>query len=282
MRCLLLLMILVSGLMGCGDDMPPTPDTSCGDLQDGQGRCTATGTEFCRRRMLTKRPCREGTVCDPNASLVGCECDLLDDGFCPSRCAADPDCESCEPSCAGKTCGDDGCGGVCGECTGDQVCIRSSCQLPPAEMLCEDTCGPEEELGGWADDGACDDGGDGDEMYCDYGTDCTDCGARPLLGDAGVPDMSVDDASMISCAANFNADCPSDQRCNCVGDQGDCFCGPGERGPSVVGAACDEATDCQSGLCFNEKCSQSCDDDNACPSRLSRCNPILGYCEEPR
>ena len=45
--------------------------------------------------------------------------------------------------------------------------------------LCTDTCGPEGKPGGWAGDGACDDGGEGSEFdVCDFGTDCTDCGPR--------------------------------------------------------------------------------------------------------
>ena len=39
-------------------------------------------------------------------------------------------------------------------------------------MLCIDTCA-------YANDGACQDGGDGSvEAFCDYGTDCADCGPR--------------------------------------------------------------------------------------------------------
>jgi hypothetical protein len=34
----------------------------------------------------------------------------------------------CTPSCAGKFCGDDGCGGVCGSCGPGQECVASNCQ----------------------------------------------------------------------------------------------------------------------------------------------------------
>ena len=34
---------------------------------------------------------------------------------------------SCTPNCSGKTCGDDGCGGSCGSCTGGQQCLANSC-----------------------------------------------------------------------------------------------------------------------------------------------------------
>ena len=45
----------------------------------------------------------------------------------------------CEPSCAGKSCGDDGCGGSCGECA-----INESCD---ASGQCNDQCPPVCELG---------------------------------------------------------------------------------------------------------------------------------------
>ncbi|MGZ6142459.1 MAG: hypothetical protein ACXWLM_03920, partial [Myxococcales bacterium] len=48
------------------------------------------------------------------------------DGACvePARCTA---------SCAGKLCGDDGCGGSCGACPSGVACLQGSCQaLPPS------------------------------------------------------------------------------------------------------------------------------------------------------
>jgi hypothetical protein len=39
---------------------------------------------------------------------------------------------SCTPDCSGKNCGDDGCGGSCGTCSGDQTCQSGVCTDPPA------------------------------------------------------------------------------------------------------------------------------------------------------
>lgn len=44
--------------------------------------------------------------------------------------------------------------------------------------LCSEDCQ-------WSDDGECDDGGDGGPAYCDYGTDCADCGPRAVAGGTG-------------------------------------------------------------------------------------------------
>ncbi len=70
-----------------------------------------------------------------------CTCPCEDDFGCPDgfscEMAADriPDMEfacfpSCAPGCLGKECGDDGCGGSCGECEGETVCQGGQC-LPP-------------------------------------------------------------------------------------------------------------------------------------------------------
>jgi hypothetical protein len=40
-------------------------------------------------------------------------------------------CTGCTPDCSGKNCGDDGCGGSCGTCTGGQVCNSGTCEDPP-------------------------------------------------------------------------------------------------------------------------------------------------------
>ena len=49
--------------------------------------------------------------------------------------------ECCTPSCTGRTCGDDGCGGSCGACSGGEVCSLGTCNVAtcsPSETL---TCG---------------------------------------------------------------------------------------------------------------------------------------------
>jgi prepilin-type N-terminal cleavage/methylation domain-containing protein len=41
----------------------------------------------------------------------------------------------CVPSCGGNTCGDNGCGGSCGSCTGSQLCSSGSCIIDPKIVL---------------------------------------------------------------------------------------------------------------------------------------------------
>lgn len=56
---------------------------------------------------------------------------------------------SCTPDCTGKTCGDDGCGGSCGSCEWDNICVDGQCCAPDVgkacgcgEIQCGGACGP--------------------------------------------------------------------------------------------------------------------------------------------
>ena len=51
---------------------------------------------------------------------------------------------TCTPSCAGKLCGDDGCGGTCGiACGGGKSCLGGSCLCPSGQEDCQGTCIPD-------------------------------------------------------------------------------------------------------------------------------------------
>ena len=56
---------------------------------------------------------------------------------------------TCTPSCGGRTCGDDGCGGTCGSCASGQWCDAGACAGDPQGSL--DAAGPG-LIGGWARD----------------------------------------------------------------------------------------------------------------------------------
>ena len=48
----------------------------------------------------------------------------------------------CQPACQDRTCGDDGCGGVCGTCAPDLLCEAGNCKKPPCKPVCQDrACG---------------------------------------------------------------------------------------------------------------------------------------------
>ena len=93
---------------------------------------------------LDGNPCTEDS-CDPNVGCVfppepdGTECFVAPGWECQNgQCVA-----TCQPDCAGKECGDNGCGGQCGNCPDGEYCAGTTC-LPICEPSCEDkTCGPD-------------------------------------------------------------------------------------------------------------------------------------------
>lgn len=82
-------------------------------------------------------------------------------GACGNACAAGETCQggvctgSCTPSCDGRQCGDDGCGGSCGQCGGDGRCRGGRCLEPEDECTLDDQpcyegvpcCNPESVCG---------------------------------------------------------------------------------------------------------------------------------------
>src|SRR4051812_32369018 len=49
---------------------------------------------------------------------------------------------TCTPNCAGLVCGNDGCGGSCGTCTGDLRCVNGACCAPASSAVtCAGRCG---------------------------------------------------------------------------------------------------------------------------------------------
>lgn len=78
----------------------------------------------------------------------------------------------CEPSCLDRDCGNDGCGGSCGECGAGTVCEGATCVEPPCEPDCAGVaCGPDPVCGE-----AC---GECDEGFACKGAACVE--AKPGL-----------------------------------------------------------------------------------------------------
>src|SRR5215212_2342161 len=49
----------------------------------------------------------------------------------------------CIPACAGKVCGDDGCGGICGiACSSPRICEGGLCVCPSDQHECQGSCIP--------------------------------------------------------------------------------------------------------------------------------------------
>ncbi len=149
------------------DEVPCIP-TGCADLgvecgawDDGCGETLDCGTcaayHACEDGSCVPQPgCGDG-ICQPE---LGETC-----AGCPQDCGCEPGevCVGgqcvCQPDCAGKACGDNGCGGACGTCPPGAACVGFGCVCQPSCLGSEcgdDGCG-----------GSC--GGCGPEEACENG-----------------------------------------------------------------------------------------------------------------
>ena len=140
--------------LGCADGKckvctPACAGKSCGDDGCG-GQCGS---------CPTGAACSSGAcVCSPNAAQVCSGANVIWQDSCGKPGAvvavcklgcADSKCKVCTPACAGKSCGDDGCGGQCGSCPAGATCAVGACVCSPndvkvcsgANVIWQDSCG---------------------------------------------------------------------------------------------------------------------------------------------
>lgn len=102
----------------CGED------DDCGNQCDGT--CTNAPANYCVD-TTTRRSFDQTGTCDTNSY----QCDYNpQDKTCTYGCNTDTGtCNNCTADCIekGKECGDNGCGGSCGTCEGDQECQNNKC-----------------------------------------------------------------------------------------------------------------------------------------------------------
>ncbi len=210
--------------------------------------------------------------------------------------------DACVPSCSGVACGDDGCGGSCGGCGFNEVCVDSvcadSCEFDiqcEAEFVCldghcayPDGCVPSCSGIICGDDGCGGSCGDcGGWGVCTPEGACKECLAHADCEDGSVfsgPDAtwcSVDGAC-VECEGDAqcdgaepfcfeqecveclnNADCGDGLLCNADGACVEC----------VVDAQCGEAEP----ICFNHACVE-CEDDGDCEAGFV-CAGVTKTCE---
>ncbi|HEY3446556.1 MAG TPA: hypothetical protein VGK67_09325 [Myxococcales bacterium] len=236
MRSLVLAVCAVLTLAACPSTQNPTldPDTGVPDT----GTSTATPDGGCARPCGAEC-CAVGTSCNPTTDH----------------------CESCTPNCSGgKNCGDDGCGGSCGTCTGaKQWCDEAGgvCKTCLTD-LCDGVCCGEGKI--------C----NATSKKCEGCTpDCTDrqCGDNGCGGSCGVCGV------MNSCAAGKCTACmpepPPDATCGqdnkgctfglCASDQ---YCTGGQCAycprPLCNGACCLEGELCNPNTLACEACVPQC------------------------
>ncbi len=151
----------------------------------------------------------------------------------------------CVPACAGKNCGDDGCGGVCGTCGGGRVCLGGSCDCPNGTTVCSGVCTDTQT----------------DEANC--GTCGTACAATEVCQIGRCFPRSTCPAT-----ASFCADLPS---CHATDPDG-CFCGTTIEGNTVCAA---NQVFCTGGF-TNCQRSAECTAPRACIDISGCCGPGAG------
>lgn len=110
------------------------------DLECGAGRvCLGAGSQavggYCSRRCGAALPCPDASSCGDAAGerfcLAPCAPAPAPDSCRVSEgyaCSADGVCPACVPTCEGRSCGNDGCGGSCGLCLeSGKVCSAGAC-----------------------------------------------------------------------------------------------------------------------------------------------------------
>ena len=167
---------------GCRRGYECVQGLACMPSEGGEGEGEGDGSPI-------GGPCARDAGCaDQDASCLP-DAQGFPDGYCTLFDCAEGDCplgsECFQISDAGET----ACLATCDAgCRAGYECAQGLACMPvdPAEGegegepgVCEDTCGPAGQPGGFVDDGECDDGGPGaDFSECPLGTDCTDCGPR--------------------------------------------------------------------------------------------------------
>jgi plastocyanin len=221
-----------------------TPDNCClydDDCAGGVG-CLA---EVCTEPLYKCAIATSEIACDDDNPCTADACS--DDGSCAFEDI--PGCvPPCTPACEGLACGQDGCGGVCGECDDGESCVEGACAVD---------CVPLAECGDVAC-GELDDGCDGTLACgtCGEGSTCTegacveDCVPLAECGDVACGELDDGCDGTLACGS-----CGAGQTCT----DGECVGG------------CTPATECATDACgtTSDGCTGSlecgdCGDGEAC------------------
>ena len=191
---------------------------SCGDF----GGCKQDGTCSCDFEKCAGTCCGDGAVC-------------FDSTCCP-------------PQCDGKECGDDGCGGTCGQCDGLEECGEGGHCDCPFEQCGGACCESSDET---CHQGAC-------CLPDCTGKDCGSDGCGGVCADCPEQYACVDEGKTAVCEAMCAEFCAG-LECGNAGLKEECECG-----------SCGDGNPCTDDVCTDQQqCNypantESCDDGNPC------------------
>ncbi|MBI5610249.1 MAG: hypothetical protein HY902_15335, partial [Deltaproteobacteria bacterium] len=195
---------------------------------------------------------------DAGLAVVGCA---------SGKCEPDGTCSVCKADCAGKECGDNGCGGSCGGCfvPGKTSCVAGTCQA--CQPKCTDKACGDDGCGGTC--GSC-----GQGLSCQFGACVDPPAAESCVGHCGGTAPS-------GCACT--ADCA--KKGNCCVDVGNCACLPeckdkqcGDDGCGGTCGDCAPGSACSSGKCLTPVCTDAtCNGHGVCQAATVQCDCAPGY-----
>lgn len=271
------------GSDGCGGSCGACPEGQscqaggcsvvCGDSQCGAGESVCDCPEDCTggcSGCCFDSQCQNGD----NDAQCGKDGEPCKDCSATAEACIDNDCH-CKPTCAGKQCGSDGCGDICGTCPYGSKCDAAGmCLVVCGDEVCgtgEDKCNcPADCAGGCA--GCCAGGtcksGEGDFECGQVGEVCLDC--------TMTQESCVNHACQCQCGDGM---CCSSETCqNCPQDCGDC-CGDGmcNFGEDQCSCVTDCGFPCAGKQCGPDGCGGNC---GLCPGGEScdqgKCVVICG------
>jgi hypothetical protein len=202
-----------------------------------------------------------GTTCTPTCTGKQCGSDGCGGscGTCPSgqTCNANGQCTTtCTPNCTGKSCGSDGCGGSCGTCPSGQTCdANGQCTTTCTPQCTGKTCG--------------DDGCGGSCGTCPSGQTCGPNGTCQGNTTCSHPLCSTGTKLTSTCDPCAGKICAQDSYCCntlwdsiCVGEV-----------TSICGQSCGTGGNCAHPICSTgAKLKKSCD---PCATKICNADP---YC----
>ena len=250
--------------------------------------------------------CKQGGCCQPETcSSLDKECGpgyldgcggILNCGQCnkhPNSYCSSGSCK-CNPSCAGKECGDDGCGGNCGACGCGEQCIGDSCHFTACSGK---ECGSN-GCGGVCGDGTCPPGKSCKNGNCTCLPKCAgkQCGPDACGGSCGncpggtVCKTGTGKCGKPSACGGYTFSVPGNESCDDLDcDNPVCLVkvslgtktfGNSKMQECICTALCDsdvDPNDCSGMAVYMNKCGFECDTEWGTKQFPGKCFPVSDY-----